>query len=255
MNICRNWLAFALLLGLLACNGGGSDSTQAVVTPPPARDQLPGGLWYGTLTFDATMGTEDAIGMIGEDGRFRLVSAETLVQMSGTVSVAGTSLTGSGKAFASPGGTWSDGSIVADVDITATVDQRASISGAWSTTAAESGTFEFFYDPLYERDSALTLLDGLWTAYDDFGNPDVTFSIQTSGSFDGQNAQGCTSTGQFGVIDARFNLYSIQSTISGCGIAGDYTGVAVLADLVTPNDALIFAIDNGNAAILLGLQK
>jgi hypothetical protein len=95
----------------------------------------------------------------------------------------------------------------------------------------------------------------MWTAYDDFGNPDVTFSVQGGGSYDGQNALGCTSAGQFSIIDARFDLYAVQSTVSGCAIAGDYSGLAVVADLIAPNDTMIFAVDNGTTAVLLGLQK
>jgi hypothetical protein len=256
MNIYKNPMAFILLLALTACAPGIGDISLGPTgfTPPPTN-QRAGGLWYGTLTFDASMGSEEAIGMIGEDGQFRLISADTLIQMSGTVTVAGSSLTGSGKAFASPGGNWPDGSTVGDVSLTATVAQRVSIIGAWSTTATESGTFELFYDSLYERDSALSLLDGLWTAYDDLGNPNVTFTIQNSGSFDGQNMQGCVSIGQFSIIDAEYDLYKIQSTVSGCTIAGDFTGLAVLADLAATNDALVFAVDNGIAAILLGFQK
>ncbi|MDH4049096.1 MAG: hypothetical protein OEW68_07600 [Gammaproteobacteria bacterium] len=250
-------LACAGLMSVLAACGGGSDApaTPPVVVTPPPVDQLPGGLWFGTMTFDAAMGSEDVIGMVSEDGRLRLISADTLTQMSALVTVAGTSLTGDGKAFASPGGIWPDGSTVGDLSIAATVAQRNTMSGAWSTTATESGTFDLYYDDFYERDSSLSLLSGMWTAYDDLGNPDVTFTIQNSGSFDGQNMQGCVSNGQISIIDSRFDLYAVQSTISGCGIAGDYSGLISIFDLISQNDAMVFVVDNGSTAILLGLQK
>jgi hypothetical protein len=255
MIISKNVLILGAVLALTACGGGSGSSQGTTVVPPPPPDQAAAGLWYGTLTFDAAMGSEDVIAIVSEDGQFRMISADTLVQMSGTVAVDSSSLTGTGVAFASPGGTWPDGSSAADMTLTATVVERDTISGAWSSTAMESGTFEWFYDPLYERDSSLSLLEGMWTAYDELGNPDVTFTIQNSGSFDGQNGQGCVSIGQFTIIDAAFNVYQVQSTVSGCGIAGDYSGLAVLADLVTPNDIMVFTVDNGDRAILLGFQK
>jgi hypothetical protein len=245
----RAFLGFALLNA--ACNGSGSDPANSA-TPPAPVNQLPGGLWYGTITSDTAMGAEDVIAMVSEDGEFRIITI-SLLQMSGILTVSGASATGDGRAFASPGGTWPDGSTVGDVEIAATVDERDTMSGAYSTSTNESGTFDLLYDPLYERDSSLGLLTGMWTAYDDFGNPDVTFSVQGGGSFDGQNALGCTSAGQFSIIDARFDLYAVQSTVSGCAIAGDYSGLAVVADLIAPNDTMIFAVDNGTTAVLLGL--
>lgn len=255
MNIFKSLMIPGIVLALAACGGGGSGAPQGTVTVPPPPDQVASGLWFGTLTFDSAMSSEDVIGIVSEDGQFRMISADTLVQMSGNVSVDGSSLSGTGKAFASPGGIWPDGSSVADLSMTATVTQHDSISGAWSTTAMESGTFEWVYDPLYERDSSLSLLEGMWTAYDDLGNMDVTFTIQDSGSFDGQNAQGCVSAGQFTIIDAAYNVYEVHSTVSGCAIAGDYSGHAILADLLAPNDIMVFAVDDDNRAILLGFQK
>ena len=254
-TVCKTAvLGFALLAA--ACNGGGSDPAPSsnTSTPPPPVNELPGGLWYGTISSDSAMGSEDAIAMISEDGEFRIITV-SLIQMSGVLTVSGSSASGDGRAFASPGGIWLDGSTVGNVQINATVDQRNSISGAYSTSTSESGTFDLLYDPLYERDSSLAMLTGLWTAYDDFGNPEVSFSIQAGGSFDGQNALGCMSDGQFSIIDARFDLYAVHSTVSGCAIAGNYSGLAVVADLVTLNDVMIFAVDDGNRAVLLGLQK
>jgi hypothetical protein len=206
------------------------------------------------MTSDAATGSEDVIAMVSEDGEFRIVTV-SLIQMSGMLTVTGASATGDGRAFASPGGTWPDGSTVGDVEIAATVDERQSLSGAYSTSTNESGTFDLLYDPLYERSSSLVLLAGMWTAYNDFGNPEVTFSVQGGGSFDGQSALGCTSAGQFSIIDARFDLYAVHSTVSGCAIAGNYSGLAVIADLIAANDTMIFAVDNGTTAVLLGLQK
>jgi hypothetical protein len=257
MNTNKTLTLSGLVFILTACESADWDSfgPAPVAAPPASVNQLPGGLWYGTLTLDAAMGSEEILAMVGEDGRFRIVSGETAIQMSGDVAVAGSLLSASGRVIAGPGGTWPDGSNVGDLSIRAVITERDTMAGTWRTTAGESGSFELFYDQLYERDSALSLLGGMWTAYDDIGNPDVTFTIEDSGSFDGQNMQGCLSTGQFAIIDSRFNLYAVQSTISGCGLADDYSGLALIFDLIMQNDAMFFAVDNGTFAVLLGLQQ
>lgn len=256
MNTITKITICGLILSIFGCGGGSSDpaTSSNAAPPPPPADQLSGGLWYGTMASDSAMGSEDIIALVSEQGEFRFISV-SLIQMSGVLTVSGSSLSGDGRAFASPGGTWPDGEAVGDVAITATVTQRSSMIGAYSTSTMESGTFELFYDPLYERDSSLALLAGMWTAYDDLGNPEVTFSVANAGSFDGQNTLGCISSGQFSIIDARFDLYAVHSTVSACAIAGEYSGLAILADIVAANDALIFAVDNGDIAVLLGLQK
>jgi hypothetical protein len=206
------------------------------------------------MTSSAAMGSEEIIAMVSEAGDFRIISV-SLIQMSGAMTVSGSRVSANGRGFAGPGGSWPDGSSVGNVTIDGTLAQRTLMSGIYSTSTMESGSFELFYDELYERNSSLALLAGVWTAYDDLGSPEVTFTVQSTGGFNGQNAQGCTSNGQFSIIDARYDLYAVRSTVSGCPIAGDYSGFSLLADIGAANDAVMFAVDNGDIAILLGLQK
>ncbi|MEQ9563550.1 MAG: hypothetical protein RLN69_13605, partial [Woeseiaceae bacterium] len=79
--------------------------------------------------------------------------------------------------------------------------------------------------------------------------------IDGIGQFTGQNSAGCTSTGSFLILDPRYNVYQVDSTISGCVIAGQYSGLAAIGDIDNPNDAIFLAIDNGQLALILGLQK
>lgn len=260
MNVNKNIPAICLALMLTGCGGGSGGSSTPnpapVVPPPAAADALPGGHWFGTVTDSFNVVTEEYLAMVDENGRFRFVSVDSAVQMSGNFSIVGNDLVGDGTAFADANIFWLDGSSATPVTIAGTITGRSEMSGTWTTVSGESGSFEFFYDPIfYERASALNLLAGSWISYDDLLNPTVTFTIAADGSFTGQNTMGCVSMGQFAVIDAGFNLYEVQSTISGCAITRDYVGLAFLADFFAPNDALAFAIDDGSQAYFIGFEK
>ena len=258
MNTFKRLLSLSLALGLGACGGssGGSSSPSPPVVPPPPANVLPGGHWVGTVTNDFSAVTEDYIAMVDENGRFRFVSVDSAVQMTGDLSTVGNDLDGVGTAFADSGVVWLDGSSATALSILGTITSRDEMSGMWTNASGESGTFAFTYDgTFYERASPVGLLEGSWTAYDDFGNPLTTFTIAADGSFTGGNAAGCNSAGQFSEIDADYNLYDVQSTVANCPLAGDYTGFAFLVDLAQPNDAFVFATDNGMRAGVLGFQK
>jgi hypothetical protein len=254
MNTTKRLLLLGAVLMVTGCGGGSSPSPGAGIAPPPINE-APGGLWFGTLSFDSGMITEEFVAMTTDDGRFRFVSVDSEVHFVGQGQVSGASLNGTARVFADSGLNWLDGNHVVDATVTAVLTARDSISGGWATASGESGTFEFFYDPLNDRDSATTLLEAVWTGYDEFGNPVINLAIDSSGSLSGQNAQGCVSAGQLTVIDPEFNLYEIHSEISGCFIAGSYSGFAFLGDLFAVNDAMVVSIDDGERTILLGLQR
>ena len=261
MKTLTRFISTWLLLAMAGCGGGGSGDSPAPnppapPPPPPPTDALPGGHWFGTVTNDLHAITEEYIALVDENGRFRFASVDSTVQMSGNFAIVGDALTGDGTAFADAGVVWLDSKSATPVTIEGTISSRTEMSGTWTTTAGELGTFEFFYDPtFYERASPLDLLAGSWIAYDELMNPEAAFTIVADGSFTGQNVLGCNTTGQFAIIDAGFNLYEVQSTIADCGLAGDYVGLAFLGDLLVPNDALILANDNGSRAFLTGFQK
>src|SRR5690606_35848251 len=96
------------------------------------------------------------------------------------------------------------------------------------------------YDPLYERDSSLDKLSGLWD--EEFG----VVSIDQSGSFFMQDSFGCVYDGQVSIIDAQFNAYSLSMTVSSCGagVDGEYSGLGVLADLNTTEDLFIVQMNS-----------
>ena len=144
MNANKNILAICLALILTGCGGGsGGSSTPdpGPVLPPPAADALPGGHWFGTVTDNLNIVTEEFIAMVDENGRFRFVSVDSAVQMSGNFSIVGGDLVGDGTAFADAGIFWLDSSSATPVTIAGTITERSEMSGTWTTVAGESGSF------------------------------------------------------------------------------------------------------------------
>jgi len=258
MNASRGFLLACVFAVLGGCGGGsgGSSPPPPPPPPPPPTDALPGGHWVGTVTNEFNAVTEEYVALVDENGRFRFVSVDSAVQMSGNFAVAGNDLTGDGMAFADAGVFWLDASSATGVTMEGTIVERTEMSGTWTTVAGEFGSFEFIYDPtFYERDSPVELLAGSWIAYDELLNPEATFTIAADGSFTAQNTSGCNSMGQFAEIAPGFNLYEMQSTTADCPLAGDYVGLAFLGDLLVPNDVLVFAFDNGSRAYVIGLER
>ena len=236
---------FCLLLIGCGGGGGGGDSSPTSTTPTPVADEKPGGLWEGTTT-DQSGNTQNLVGITTDSGDFRFFSFDTGGQFLGDLTVNGSSATGSGLGYAAIGFTWIDGSIFTDITLTGTVNERTSFSGDWEASTGESGTFSFAYNSLYERDSSLSLLSDVWIAYDQFGNPIGSTTIDSSGRIDGQDAAGCLYSGQINLIDPAYNVYDIALNVVNCGSAnGDYTGLGFLADDLAQNDTFYYAVDKG----------
>ncbi|MDH4107141.1 MAG: hypothetical protein OEW35_02390 [Gammaproteobacteria bacterium] len=263
MGTKTNFLSLGLVLLLAACGGGGGGGGSGSPNPPPPPppppppvNAIPAGHWFGTLSNDTSAVIEEYVAMVDAGGRFRLVSVDSAVQMSGNFLVDVNAFTGDATAFADTGAVWLSGSPATTVTLEGGVVQGDAFSGIWTAASGERGSFAFVYDgTFYERAGTLDQLAGSWISYDDFGSPSVTFTILADGSFTGQNTLGCTSSGQFAVIDEGFNLFEVQSTIIGCAVAGEYIGLAFLADILGPNDALVFAVDNGSRATVLGFER
>ena len=241
----------ALLTISGGCGGGGSSGGGSVVP----RQQTFGGLWVGTLSIDGIPGSQELVGISVDDGRFQFLSVDTLGQFAGTARLTGGSVSGSGKGFAPPGTTWRDGTTVTNVTFSGVLVERRTFTGSWSTGTGESGSFDLAYDPDYGKDSALSLVAGVWTIYDDNLNPFATFTVDADGRFSASNRLGCNSSGRFTIIDSQFNVYGFESTIASCPIAGEYAGLATLGDLERPNDVLLALANNDQRALLLALER
>lgn len=251
----RLLLAGALYtLVITACGGGSSSPAPPVATPPtPPPVEKFGGFFFGELFIDQAMASEVCAALVTEDGQFRFLCVFTDLQFAGMSSRDGNTLTGSGLAYSTLG--FLDGNTVTDLSVDATLVNGTSLTGTWSTAAGDAGSFDMSYDADYERPSSLALLAGVWQATDEFGSPDAIFTIDELGAFVASNNAGCMSIGSFLVLDSRYNLYQMSSTIMGCPIAGDYSGLALVTDDVAVNDAILFAISNDQRALFAALEK
>ncbi len=217
--------------------------------------QAMGGFWLGVLTFDLSQTSELFVALTTEDGRFRFISGESDTQFIGMQVIDTNHVVGAGLGYADPITPWLDMTVVSDTTTDAQLVEKDTFNGIWSTASGESGNFDFFYDAAYESPSSLSILEGVWAAYDDFGSPEATFTIDDLGQFTGQNTSGCTSSGQISLIDDRYNVYEVTSTISDCFIAGDYSGMAAVGEINVPGDAILLSISNNDRGIILGLEK
>jgi len=236
---------------LTACGGGGGGGGDTSAPPAPLTvvDELHGGIWSGTTTGSQGGGTQDLIGVSTDDGRFRFLSLDTGGQFIGTSTVDGTSITGSGIGYAPIGYAWIDGSVYTDVTLSGTINERSTFSGNWAASTGETGTFNFAYESLHQRDSSLGLVADTWISFNDSGNPIGTVSIDAAGRLDGQDAAGCLYSGTVSIIDANYNVYDLSLSVLNCSSAnGDYSGLGILTDNVNQNDTFVYTVDKGTFA-------
>lgn len=245
------WIASVLMLP--ACGGGGGGSNPVSLPMPPAPVEKFGGFFFGEMTIDQAQGSEECAALVTEDGQFRFLCVFTDLQLAGMASRDMNVLSGTGLAYSTLG--FLDGTTVSDLSLEAVLVQGNSLAGTWTTAAGDSGSFDMLYDAEYDKDSSLTLLAGVWQSTDEFGNPNASFTIDGLGAFTAANDSGCTSSGSFLVLDSRYNLYQMNSTIMGCPIEGDYSGLALVTDDILANDSIIFSISNDQRALLVWLEK
>ncbi len=238
------------LAALAACGGGGGGSSDPG-PDVPVPDAAVGGIWVGTTTDNVTNEPQFFLGVSTDDGRFRFLSADTLGQFVGTFDSTGTNLAGSGVGIAPVGSTWLDDSTTIDISMTGTISERTRMSGSWSGGTGETGTFSFVYDSIYNRGSSLSTVAGSWVSLDEFGNPNGSITVDSAGRMDAQDAAGCLYSGNVSIINASYNAYDLDLTVTDCGeLNGTYSGLAVVADAVGTDDMLIYSVDNATWFII-----
>jgi hypothetical protein len=212
----------------------------ALKGPQPFRPQPTNaaGIWEGTaVTGNVTL---DTLGIVTESGEGRFVDENGTQYVIDTFSGNDGNVSLSFTAVAQVGFTFLDGSTVATGKMTGSVEEHGSFTGEYDLSTGESGTISMTYNPMYERDSSLDKLTGLWD--EEFG----VASFDPSGSFFMQDSFGCVFEGQASIVDAQFNAYSLSMTVSSCGagVDGQYTGLGVLSDLNSTEDLFIVQMNS-----------
>jgi len=237
MNVSNRIVFFVLIvtMALSACGGGGGGDS----APPPPVNQAIGGAWVGTDSNGFQI-----IALSTESGQVHWAVWDTGEQGFGTASVNGTAVTINYTYVAPLGVTLSDGSTSAACSATGTIQERQSLAVTANCTTSLgltfSGSASLTYDPLYDRDSSLSVIAG---NYDDFG---LVVNIAANGViFEQDPFTGCVINGQVSIINSQFNAYDVSITYSNCVgnfavlNGGTFTGLAILDNTVTPEQVIV----------------
>lgn len=251
----RIFVALPAILLLAACGDGslGNDDGNVVTPLPP----LLGGIWVnGILDWDDSSPLIDdaAIEILTTDGGVLRLVSSTAAQAEGSITLIDndeTQMNGSVTAYAPQGFFFSDSAVTSECTIDGMLFEAVSISGSFSCSdPADTGTFTASYAAsLYERNSALTLLEGTWTIIRPDGSA-TTFILDDAGNLQPGSglSNGCVITGVIGIIDSSTNLYNFALTFEAltcAGLTGTYSGLGYLEERSGATDLLTYQIDNG----------
>lgn len=247
-------------LVLQACGGGGYEAsvpgTRSPPPPPPPVAVNAGGLWQGTIRNAQDAKGTDAVAMIAEDGRLRIVALDNDATIESNFAISRASFQGGGHLYA---GFFDNDPVTPygyDLQMWGTLNEYESLSITWSSAWDGEGVLKFTYDPeLYEVPSSLMDLEGTWTGFTDDDEPWITLTIDADGQFAADVISGCSPSGRFAVIDERFNLYDVQDVVFDCATESTFSGFAYTVGDNASAPGLFLSIDNGIEALRLEAIK
>jgi hypothetical protein len=200
------------------------------------------GIWGGTILSDFT-GPHETVGLISEENDAQFFST-TGAQIVGNAEVLGNIFRMDAVAYAPFGTTHVDGSVRGSVDVRGLVTTGFQSTGSF-VGVGDSGTYDIFYDALYERSSSLARVEGSWVTPSPTGGiTDLVVTVEPTGQFTGAG-DGCTYNGTISLIDTNFNAYRMSVEVLNCGgITGTYSGLGALSDDQSLNDTLSVSVNN-----------
>ena len=247
-------LGLLLLVSILAsaavssCGGSGGDGFK----PGEVVDALPGGIWEGTVFINDDPFGFEMVAVSTDDGEMRGINEVGAIYHA-HVNVSGATFSGNIRVFAEAGTTFSDGSTVTMGDLQGTIVERSEAEGTFILDSGDTGSFVFDYDDLYERDSSLGLVGGMWV---DMSG--TVFTVMADGSIFAQDSLGCVYEGQTSIIDAAYDVYDIEAHVTQCGqFDGAYHGLGVLDDVAFEgdNNGLVVIMSNDALGLVLLLER
>lgn len=238
--LCMAWISGCHL------SGGGSDNSTSSAELTGANA---GGIWAGTFTSSNDGHARAFDGILSEDGRLFLVSPDSFQQLVGTVVVQGKTITGSLGLYElnekKDAGIYSS-----SLDIQGRLIARQTLSGNYAS-ANDKGTFLLTYCTLYRQQSAFSLISGVWfkSISSDFEN----IKIYPDGSTSGAIRNGYCGDGRSRIIDAGYNCYSLELTLS-TPESMYFDGLACLGNDGTSDQLFVF-LANAKEALLLVMAR
>ena len=243
-----------------ACSGGGyspAPSPPPPNLPPPASNVSRGGIWAGVDTDRV-----DVIALVTETGRFRWVN-EFFDQGFGNLNVdSDGEIASTFQMVTQLGSTFIDGTTLANCKITGTliVRQTMAVTVNCTTTAGlqSQSTITLNYNSIYERDSDLSVIAGI---YDDAG---LVLDVDANGViFEQDPTTGCVTNGQVSVLDPEFNAYDVQFQFENCSgqssvlNGASFAGMATLDNSVSPEALIVGATGevSGSLVALFGISE
>ncbi|MGH8541151.1 MAG: hypothetical protein ACRETW_11680 [Stenotrophobium sp.] len=246
--------------GFVAPHTTGGGTTPAGSSPPPSsgppvQNALPGGIFTGTLS-SSNSSTDTVIAIVTDAGEARLIDVSTGKFFLLQLNTQGNTASGSFTGYAPPGMTFSGAGQTETGTVDVTIQSRSQISGTYATQAnAVNGSISLKYSAAdYERGSSLTSLPGTFAGT--VGGVALTLTIQNDGSYSGADGSGCNFTGNFSIIDSRFNAYrqTFNSACPGRGSHSD-TGLAYLTPASGSGASITFAVSDSSSFVALTVQK
>lgn len=241
---------FLVLILLSSCGGGGAGSNDGSSNAGVNA----AGIWEGVIYSNTTRQSYKVVGIVSETGILRFLNIDALTQFSGVVSGSNNHISTTVTGYAPYGATFLDGSTITTFNIEGTVEPRKTINLTYSG-GGENGTITLTYDIIYERNSAISLLQGRWNSLMSGDTLTIDQNGSISGTFD-YFMPGCVYSGKVSIINADYNAYQISVTFSNCdGLNGTLTGLLTLGDYIGTNDYLIFGVSNAQSSVVLDFYR
>ncbi len=236
-------------IALLSACGGGDVAITPALNPNDAQAleaSALNGLWTGDYTPAAGQPCTDVRGLT-LNGRVYAVSKDCDVILTGSLTLD----SGNGTA-----------SITFDLfDANGSANGSAGFSGGYTLKSQVNGSLDngaslnLSYDTVFENDSSLVSLADIWGFSAGTSIELITISADGSATSGQIGAPGCSYTGNFGIIDTDFNIYSANIEVTGCNDAsvnGSYTGVAGLFEA---DRKLAVLVGDGTSAFFVELLR
>ena len=206
------WLL--ILISLLGCSG------QTVKKQTAESAKLPlDGIWEGG--FDINRRGPYDFQAIHINGHSTAVSYKAKALCSGNISGE------DGDYFALYNLYALDGAPFDEARITGTLKDGVIESYFKTLNGGDVGKLTMTYNPIFENDSSLELLEGQWSFTDRDG---LVIDAQISnGVLAGIDSDRCTYSGKFAIINSDFNAYGVRIHIANChSVDGEYEGLAYM---------------------------
>ena len=251
MKFARTVSIISLGFAATACGGGGGSSPAAPPTPPAVVNTAEG-IWIGT----AGTGNTAAVAILENGETWGLYSSGTTIigALNGTVTGAGSAVSGSG----------SDYNLVSHTVSSGTLNGNVSAKSAINITTSTGGTFNGSYRTFYDQPASLAALAGTYTGYGVSGSSSTQsfpLTINASGAISaGSAAQGCTASGAATTRSSGKNIFNLSVTFTGTNCAlgngASTTGIAILDATVSPTRlyALALKADKSDGFIYTGTK-